>query len=317
MNLNQRVEEWLKAPFDRETQIEVEKLKQDTKLLEDAFYTDISFGTGGMRGKMGVGTNRINKYTLGKASQGLSNYLNNINSATKKKGLPKIVIAYDSRHNSKAYAELIAGIFSANTISTYLFDDLRPTPMLSFAVRHLQADAGIVLTASHNPPEYNGYKVYNQYGGQITPPEDEAIIDWINKTQFKDIRWEVNHQHIHTIGQEIDKAYETKMLEQRVVRHYQRKKHASYLVLSTEPRSKIYRLYSSLLGTTIAQLCCNRAHPMEISPPFAHPIPKTPKLFKWLLNKAIEKMPTSSWQQTPTPTGLAFVSKTTRGSGNS
>ena len=240
MNLNQRIEEWLKAPFDRETQIDVEKLKQDTKLLEDAFYTDISFGTGGMRGKMGVGPNRINKYTLGKASQGLSNYLNALNRRPQKKGPPKIVIAYDSRHNSKAYAELIAGIFSANTISTYLFDDLRPTPMLSFAVRHLQADAGIVLTASHNPPEYNGYKVYNQYGGQITPPEDEAIIDWINKTQFKDIRWEVNHQHIHTIGQEIDKAYETKMLEQRVVSP-----------LSTQ---KTRIVFSPLHGTAIKNL---------------------------------------------------------------
>jgi phosphomannomutase len=174
------VKEWLRPTFDQNTQTEIEALMtSDPKGLEDAFYKNLEFGTGGMRGIMGVGTNRINKYTLGKNTQGLSNYL--------KKCFPnedlKVAIAYDCRKNSDTLAKIVADIFSANGIKVYLFSELRPTPELSFALKHLNCHAGIVLTASHNPPEYNGYKVYWQDGGQIVPPQDAEIIAEIAKTE--------------------------------------------------------------------------------------------------------------------------------------
>jgi phosphoglucomutase len=164
-----KVNEWLTPTFDKQTQAEIEKMMTSApKELEDSFYKNLEFGTGGMRGVMGVGTNRINKYTLGKNTQGLSDYL--------KKSFPneeiKVAIAFDCRHNSDTLAKVVADVFSANGIKVYLFSELRPTPELSFAVRYLKCHAGIVLTASHNPPEYNGYKVYWQDGGQLVPPQD-------------------------------------------------------------------------------------------------------------------------------------------------
>ncbi len=195
---------WLEAPFDTDTQLEIQKLiSHNPKDLTDRFYQDMEFGTGGMRGMMGAGTNRINKYTLGRATQGLSNYL--------KKHFPgkelKVAIAYDCRHNSKTFAKIVADVFSANTIKVYLFEDLRPTPELSFAVRHLGCDAGIVLTASHNPPEYNGYKVYWNDGGQIVPPEDSAIINEVNTLNFSDISFKSDESLITSIGKVIDDAF--------------------------------------------------------------------------------------------------------------
>ncbi|MDO9038488.1 MAG: phospho-sugar mutase, partial [Lutibacter sp.] len=167
------------------------------------FYQDLEFGTGGMRGIMGAGTNRVNKYTLGRATQGLSNYLN---KTFPNKPL-KAVIAYDCRHNSKEFAKIVADVFSANNIKVYLFEDLRPTPELSFAVRHLGCDAGIVLTASHNPPEYNGYKVYWNDGGQIVPPQDNDIIAEVNRLDFSQINFKANENLIETIGKEVDEAF--------------------------------------------------------------------------------------------------------------
>ena len=167
---------WLETPFDQETQKEVQNLIQtDPKELKDRFYKNMEFGTGGMRGVMGAGTNRINKYTLGKNTQGLSNYLHE----TYPNKQCKAAIAYDCRHNSKEFARSVAEVFAANDIIVYLFEDLRPTPELSYAVRELGCDVGIVLTASHNPPEYNGYKVYFNDGGQIVPPQDNEIINEI------------------------------------------------------------------------------------------------------------------------------------------
>ena len=159
-------------------------------------FKDLEFGTGGMRGIMGVGTNRINQYTLGKNTQGLSNYMHQSfpNSEL------KVVIAYDCRHNSKSLAQTVANVFSANGIKVYLFEDLRPTPELSFALKHLNCQCGIVLTASHNPPEYNGYKVYWEDGGQLVPPQDEEIITGINNLDYKDIKFEANSDLIETIG---------------------------------------------------------------------------------------------------------------------
>src|SRR5690606_8957310 len=151
----------------------------------------------------GVGTNRINKYTLGKNTQGLSNYLHKqFPNET-----PKVAIAYDCRHNSKTLAKVVADVFSANNIEVFLFEDLRPTPELSFAVKHLNCHCGIVLTASHNPPEYNGYKVYWQDGGQLVPPQDEEIIDEINKLEYSEIQFKSNSSLIHYIGKEVDDVF--------------------------------------------------------------------------------------------------------------
>ena len=166
-NILNAVNEWLTPVFDAETQSAItEMMTSSPKELEESFYKNLEFGTGGMRGVMGVGTNRINKYTLGKNTQGLCEYM--------KSSFPgrelRVAIAYDCRHNSNTLAKIVANVFSANGIQVFLFSDLRPTPELSFAVKKLGCQAGIVLTASHNPPEYNGYKVYWEDGGQLVPP---------------------------------------------------------------------------------------------------------------------------------------------------
>ncbi|MFK7812773.1 MAG: phospho-sugar mutase [Maribacter sp.] len=197
---------WLTDFFDLDIKNEVQNLiDTDTEELKDRFYKDIAFGTGGMRGMMGAGTNRINKYTLGKSTQGLSNYL----KKTYTNEEIKVVIAYDCRHNSDTLARTVAEVFSANGIKVFLFSELRTTPELSFAVRHLNCHAGIVLTASHNPPEYNGYKVYWTDGGQIVPPQDGAIISEINSLAFEDINFSSDDSLIEIIDKEVDEAFFT------------------------------------------------------------------------------------------------------------
>ncbi len=195
---------WLSDTFDSETRKEIQQLiDTNSDDLADRFYKNMEFGTGGMRGIMGAGINRINKYTLGKATQGLSNYLH--------KQFPnktlKVAIAYDCRHNSNTFAKLVANVLSANNIHVVLFEDLRPTPELSFAVSHLGCDAGIVLTASHNPPEYNGYKVYWNDGGQIVPPNDSGIIEEVNQLDFSEINFNANPDLINYIGAELDETF--------------------------------------------------------------------------------------------------------------
>ncbi len=195
---------WLADTFDAATRTEIQELiDTNSDDLADRFYKNMEFGTGGMRGIMGAGTNRINKYTLGKATQGLSNYLQ---QSFPNKQL-KVAIAYDCRHNSKEFSRLVAEVLSANDIQVFLFEDLRPTPELSFAVNHLGCDAGIVLTASHNPPEYNGYKVYWNDGGQIVPPNDAGIINEVNKLDFSEIKFNGNEALISTVGADIDEAF--------------------------------------------------------------------------------------------------------------
>ena len=203
-NILDKATSWLSDTFDTETQNEIQQLITDNSDdLTDRFYKDLEFGTGGMRGMMGAGTNRINKYTLGKATQGLSNYL--------KESYPnqkiKVAIAYDCRHNSDTFSRLVAEVLSANDIHVVLFEDLRPTPELSFAVNELNCHAGIVLTASHNPPEYNGYKVYWTDGGQIVPPQDKSIIDEVNSLEFSDINFNAKPALISEIGAEVDEAF--------------------------------------------------------------------------------------------------------------
>ncbi|AXG71825.1 phosphoglucomutase [Kordia sp. SMS9] len=195
---------WLTPVFDAETQAKVQQLiDTNPKELTESFYTSLAFGTGGMRGVMGPGTNRINKYTLGKNTQGLSNYL----KETYPNQPLKVAIAYDCRHNSKSLAQVVANVFSANGIQVYLFSDLRPTPELSFAVKYLDCQCGIVLTASHNPPEYNGYKVYWADGGQIVPPQDHEIINEINSLDFSQIQFDANDDLIHLVDTDVDEAF--------------------------------------------------------------------------------------------------------------
>ncbi|NRT11099.1 phospho-sugar mutase [Flavobacterium sp. 14A] len=203
-NILDAVNEWLTPSFDTATQAAVKELiASSPKELEESFYKNLEFGTGGMRGVMGVGNNRINKYTLGKSTQGLSNYL--------KTSFPnqplKAVIAYDCRQNSDTLAKTVADVFSANGIEVFLFSELRPTPELSFAVKHLGCQCGIVLTASHNPPEYNGYKVYWQDGGQIVPPEDAGIINVIENLDYSEIKFGANEDLIHYIDKDLDAAF--------------------------------------------------------------------------------------------------------------
>lgn len=195
---------WLTDFFDPAVKKEIQHLiENDPEELKDRFYKNMEFGTGGMRGVMGVGTNRINKYTLGKSTQGLSNYLHKVYPDTEL----KVVIAYDCRHNSNTLARTVAEVFSANHIKVYLFSELRTTPELSFAVRYLGCQAGVVLTASHNPPEYNGYKVYWTDGGQIVPPQDGEIIAEINKLSIEDVRFKANDNFIELIDRQVDEAF--------------------------------------------------------------------------------------------------------------
>lgn len=203
-NAMERAKIWLGEHYDETTREEVQHLiDTDLELLEDAFYKDLEFGTGGMRGIMGVGTNRINRYTLGAATQGLANYL--------KKQFPdkekSVAIAYDVRNNSELFARIVADILTGNAIKVHLFESFRPTPELSFTVRHLKCDAGIVLTASHNPPEYNGYKVYWNDGGQIVPPQDNEIIAEVGNVQPHQIQFHGNDRLLNVIGKEIDDLF--------------------------------------------------------------------------------------------------------------
>ncbi|MBE9467368.1 MAG: phospho-sugar mutase [Bacteroidetes bacterium] len=211
--VKEKANNWLKGNYDEETKKQVNSLlKNDQDELIDAFYKNLEFGTGGLRGVMGAGTNRMNIYTLGMATQGLSNYL--LKQFTNLDKI-KVAIAYDCRNNSKLFAETTANIFAANGISVYLFDSLRPTPELSFAIRHFNCQSGIVITASHNPKEYNGYKVYWEDGGQIIAPHDVNIINEVKKiSDINDIKFHPNksqENNITLIGEEVDNIYLNKI----------------------------------------------------------------------------------------------------------
>ncbi len=205
-NIKAKAQEWLHSNIDDDTKREIEKLLHagDSTELVDAFYKDLEFGTGGLRGIMGVGSNRVNKYTIGKATQGLSNYLLKAFPGTQ----VKVAIAHDSRNNSRFFAEVTAAVFSANGIKVYFFEDLRPTPELSFAIRELGCQSGVVITASHNPKEYNGYKAYWNDGGQVTPPHDKNIIAEVDRIEsFDQVKFQKNESLIETIGENLDSKY--------------------------------------------------------------------------------------------------------------
>lgn len=201
----EKVNTWLTGNFDEETKLAVKALQAGNgKELADAFYRNLEFGTGGLRGIMGVGTNRMNKYTVGMATQGYANYL----KQTYPGGVIRVAIAHDCRNNSRFFAETVAGVFAANGITVFLFEDLRPTPELSFAIRHLGCQGGVVCTASHNPKEYNGYKAYWKDGGQLVPPHDKNVIAEVDKIASVDeVKWSGHPENIILVGKELDQAY--------------------------------------------------------------------------------------------------------------
>ena len=197
------IEKWSKPPFSDEIIAEIDKLKKNKNELFDSFYKNLEFGTGGMRGLMGVGTNRLNKYTIGKNAQGICNYINeNFNKKSN-----KVVIAYDCRNNSKFFASIVANVFSANNIKAYIFPSICPTPILSFAVKKIGCTCGIVITASHNPAEYNGFKVYWKNGGQIVPPEDRLLSNHINRIDYSEIKFEKKSDLIEKVDEEVNNEF--------------------------------------------------------------------------------------------------------------
>lgn len=203
--IEQKVQSWLNGNYDEEVKAKIREMQSaDGDELADAFYRNLEFGTGGLRGIMGIGTNRMNKYTVGMATQGYANYL--------KQSFPNetisVAIAHDSRNNSRFFAETVANVFGANGIQVYLFEEMRPTPELSFAIRHLGCKGGVVCTASHNPKEYNGYKAYWVDGGQLVPPHDKNVITEVEKIHsVDDVKWSGGEQNIKLIGKELDEAY--------------------------------------------------------------------------------------------------------------
>src|SRR6185295_14240535 len=203
--IQERSTTWLKGNFDAATKDAIKKMQaENPKELAESFYRNLEFGTGGLRGIMGVGTNRMNKYTVGMATQGFANYLNQ----TYPGGPVRVAIAHDCRNNSRFFAEIVANVMGANGIKVFLFEALRPTPELSFAIRHLGCQGGVVCTASHNPKEYNGYKAYWDDGGQMVPPHDENVIKEVEAIKsIEDVKWDGGENNITIIGKDVDDEY--------------------------------------------------------------------------------------------------------------
>jgi phosphomannomutase len=279
------VNEWLTPIFDKETHDEIkEMMTSSPKNLEESFYKNLEFGTGGMRGIMGVGTNRINKYTLGKNTQGLSNYMRKV---FPNKDL-KVAIAFDCRHNSQTLAKVVADVFSANGIKVYLFSDLRPTPELSFALKYLGCQAGIVLTASHNPPEYNGYKVYWEDGGQLVPPQDAEIINVIEELKYDEIKFDANEDLIEYIDSEIDAAFIKSSIENASFNTPAAAKSDLNIVFTSLHGTSIMSVPETLAqaGYTNVNLVPEQSEPNGDFPTVKSPNPEEPEALKMALELA-------------------------------
>lgn len=283
--LLERVNTWLTPTFDNDTQDYIKNLiATNPKLLKESFYKNLEFGTGGMRGIMGIGTNRINKYTLGKNTQGLSNYLH--------KSFPneplKVAIAFDCRHNSKTLANIVANVFSANNIQVYIFEDLRPTPELSFALKHLGCHCGIVLTASHNPPEYNGYKVYWQDGGQLVPPQDAEIITEINNLDYSEIKFEANKALIQVVGKEVDDVFIRASIKNGSFNTAQQAKNQLNIVFTSLHGTSITIIPDTLkqAGYKNLHIVEEQAEPNGDFPTVKSPNPEEPEALKMALELA-------------------------------
>ena len=284
-NILNAVNEWLTPIFDRETQEEIkEMMTSSPKNLEESFYKNLEFGTGGMRGIMGVGTNRINKYTLGKNTQGISNYMQKVFPGKEL----KVAIAFDCRHNSQSLAKVVADVFSANGIKVYLFSDMRPTPELSFALKYLGCQAGIVLTASHNPPEYNGYKVYWEDGGQLVPPEDAAIIDVIEALKYDEIKFDANENLIEYIDTEIDAAFVNSSIANASFNTPEAAKSDLNIVFTSLHGTSIKSVPATLAqaGYTNVNLVAEQSEPNGDFPTVKSPNPEEPEALKMALELA-------------------------------
>lgn len=285
-----KYEEWLNNPcFDEETKKELESIKDNEKEIEDRFYKELEFGTAGLRGVIGAGSNRMNKYTVGRATQGLANFI--LKEGTQEKG---VAISYDSRHMSKEFSEEAALCLNANGIKTYIFDELRPVPELSFTVRQLKCTAGIMITASHNPPEYNGYKVYWDDGAQIIPPKDKQIIDEVNKTEFSQIKKMKKEDAIKAglyieIGKEIDDKFvntlKSLVLNPEVIKKVQDDIKIVYTPLHGAGNVPVQRVLKEL-GFTHVFVVPEQEKPDGDFPTVSYPNPEDKNAFKLALELA-------------------------------
>jgi phosphoglucomutase len=284
--IEQNLNVWSHSPFDKETISKTLKLKDtNNEDFNDSFYTDLSFGTGGMRGIVGTGPNRVNKYTFGRNTQGISNYINNQSNNIQE----SVVIAYDCRNDSEYLANQVADIFSANNIMVYLFNSIRPTPELSYAVVKLNCICGIVLTASHNPPEYNGYKVYWKDGGQIVPPIDTKLINEINKTNYSEINFKRNKSFIEIIGKEIDDTFIKDSILNGKVGDSNRK---DYKIVFTPLHGTSYKILPEVLkgaGYTDLHIVKDQAIPDGNFPTVKSPNPEEPEALKMAIELARDK----------------------------
>ncbi|MDD4149207.1 MAG: phospho-sugar mutase [Bacteroidales bacterium] len=284
-DIRKKAQNWLTDIFDEQTRNQVKHmLENDENLLTESFYKDLEFGTGGLRGIMGAGTNRMNKYTVGMTTQGLSNYL--LQQFPDKK--IKCAIAYDCRNNSEYFARITAQVFSANGIKVYLFDSLRPTPELSFAIRHLGCNSGIVITASHNPKEYNGYKVYWQDGGQIIAPHDENIINEVRKiTNVSDVKFDESLRNVEFIGENIDDEYIKKLTEVSLNPEIIKKSDLK-IVFTPIHGSTVDILPKALreIGFTDINIVEEQAVPDGNFPTVVSPNPEEPAALEMAVNKA-------------------------------
>lgn len=282
-----KAQTWIDSPvIDEQTKAQVKTLlaKPDTKELIDSFYKDLEFGTGGLRGVMGVGSNCMNQYTVGIATQGLANYLNK----TYPGQTIKLAIAHDSRNNSPFFTEVAANILSANGIHVYLFSELRPTPMLSFAIRALNCHSGIVITASHNPKEYNGYKAYWSGGAQVVPPHDKNIIGEVNAiTSFEQIKFKGNAANIHAIGPEVEKAYYEEVKKLIPNKDIIKKHHDIPLVYSSLHGAGITMVPECLrqIGFTNIQVVDEQKTPDGNFPTVQSPNPEEKSAMEMVINK--------------------------------
>ena len=284
----QRINTWLNGDYDPQTKDEIIRLqKENPDDLTEAFYKNLEFGTGGLRGIMGVGTNRMNKYTVGSATQGFANYLNKIHAGKE----IKVVVGYDCRNNSRFFAETVANVFAANGIKVFLFDDLRPTPELSFAIRHLGAQGGVNVTASHNPKEYNGYKAYGDDGGQLVPPHDENVMNEVAAiSNIDEVKFSGGEQNISIIGKEVDDAYIAMVKGLSVYPEVIAKQHDLKIVYTPIHGSGI-RLVPPVLqtyGFTNVHIVKEQEKPDGNFPTVAYPNPEEPATMSIGLNYAKE-----------------------------
>jgi phosphoglucomutase len=286
--IKQKVATWLNGNFDEDVKKQIQELqKSNTEELADAFYRNLEFGTGGLRGLMGVGTNRMNKYTVGMATQGYANYL--------KQSFPsqeiKVAIAHDSRNNSRFFAETTSKVFAANGIRVFLFDDMRPTPELSFAIRQLGCKGGVVCTASHNPKEYNGYKAYWDDGGQLVPPHDKNVIAEVEKiASIDEVKWSGGEENITLIGKEMDEAY-IQMVKSLSVYPEVVAKEKDLKIVYTPIHGTGIKLVPQLMkeyGFTNVQIVEEQINPDGNFPTVVYPNPEESEAMSYALKKAQE-----------------------------